>query len=596
MSTPPNSLLANAVKRYEEGDLRRAEALAQKLLRQPANAADALNLLGMIRIAENRNDEAVRLIALASERSPGRPEFVARLGQAQMASGDFAGAAASFRKQLAIDGKDRIAHYNLGRAFFCQGQLQQALAGFARAAEIDAGFAQAHYNVGVVCQRLRDYAAAEAAYRRTLAIDPAYRAALSNLAVVLRHQEDKLQPALQAALLAVEAAPDDADNWNNLGLISRDLGDPGAAGECIGRALSLAAKAEYLQNMGTLLLDARRIDEAIAYFGKAIAADPANADAHMNLGFAHLLRGNFALGWQEYEWRLRRPESFGNHPDFAQAQWRGEDIAGQRLLVCAEQGLGDTLHFVRYAPTLAACGATLTVEVQAPLLRLLANSFAGIDFIATGDARPAVDCWTPLLSLPGLLGKPAADSPEEVPYLRADAGDVARFAAIVGERRRPRVGLVWSGAPRRHDVEANRVDRRRSVHLRAMSPLLELSGIDFYSVQKGPAAAQLGEVDSARRVIDVTAQVDDFADTAALLHNLDLLITVDTSMAHLAGGLGLPVWMLSRFDGCWRWLVDGSSTIWYPSMKIYRQQTAGDWSGVIAQLQRDLAALAGTPC
>ena len=484
-------------------------------------------------------------------------------------------------------------HYNRGRELYASGDLEAALASFRQAAQLDPGLTLAHYNAGVVCQQLQRNDEAEAAYRAALNCDASYFDALTNLVVVLRHQAGKGEQALQAALLAVQAVPDDADNWNNLALVARDRGDLESAQACSEKALSLdARKAEYAMNLGSVLLDARRVDESIACFSRAIEIDAQYAEAHMNLGIALLLAGDDARGWQEYEWRLRVPGHRKNYRHSDRPQWNGDDPAGRTILICAEQGLGDTLQFVRYAATLVARGAQVCVECQAALRRLLANSLPGIDFVALGAALPPFDCWLPMMSLPRALGAAPDEFAGGFPYLRADAADLATFAKLLGQRRRPRIGLVWAGDPRPHDVNAHRVDMRRSMHLRQLAPLLALEGIEFLSVQKGSPATQLSEVDGGSAlagITDLTERLGDFADTAALLMQLDLLITVDTSMAHLAGGLGIPVWMLSRYDGCWRWRLDGATTPCYPSMTIYRQPAPGDWTTVIARVKDDLA-------
>ncbi|OIQ63833.1 hypothetical protein GALL_546250 [mine drainage metagenome] len=200
-----------------------------------------------------------------------------------------------------------------------------------------------------------------------------------------------------------------------------------------------------------------------------------------------------------------------------------------------------------------------------------------------------------MMSLPGIFGSGPGNFPGQSPYLRPDWVGLRHFGELLGPRTVPRVGLVWSGDPRKHHLEANRIDRRRSMHFSTMALLAEVQGVEFFSIQKGGAATQLGEVVTAQPVRDLTGQLGDFADTAALIAQLDLLVTVDTSMAHLAGGLGVPVWLLSRFDGCWRWLLEGTTTEWYPSMKIYRQQTAGDWQPVVEQLRHDLYQFASSP-
>jgi hypothetical protein len=261
------------------------------------------------------------------------------------------------------------------------------------------------------------------------------------------------------------------------------------------------------------------------------------------------------------------------------------------LLLHAEQGLGDTLQFCRYAP-LAAARARVVLEVQAPLARLLSSLPGVSQVIARGEALPAFDAQAPLLSLPRAFGTTIETVPARVPYLAADPDQAAawgrRLAALPGLK----VGLCWAGEPRAGFPELAAIDARRSISLAALAPLAKVAGVSFVSLQKGAPAAQAADPPPPMALFDYTAELADFADTAALVENLDLVISVDTSVAHLAGAMARPVWLLNRFDTCWRWLLDRQDSPWYPTLRLFRQTTPGDWTSVIADLRQALHILA----
>jgi hypothetical protein len=263
-------------------------------------------------------------------------------------------------------------------------------------------------------------------------------------------------------------------------------------------------------------------------------------------------------------------------------------LSGKTILLTAEQGLGDVLQFVRYAPLLAAKGARVRLLVQAPLVRLL-ERVAGVDRVFTlGEAPEGFDVHCPMMSVPHLVGTRLETIPGKVPYLRAEPEEVRAWGAKLGPLRGLKVGLAWSGDPRPGDRGANLTDARRSVRLAQLAPLARVPGVQWVSLQKGAPAEQAGHPPEGMALIDLMEGARDFADTAALVQNLDLVITVDTSMVHLAGGLGRPVWMLSRFDGCWRWMLEREDSPWYPTLRIFRQAAPLDWTSAIEQLARAL--------
>ncbi len=330
--------------------------------------------------------------------------------------------------------------------------------------------------------------------------------------------------------------------------------------------------------------------DAIAGLRERMTADPTNSARHTALAFALLSCGQFDEAWPHYAWRwhrmptahrapaepLRRP-----HP----ASWRG-----RRVLLFAEQGLGDALQFLRYVPLAMAAGAEVTVEVYPPLRRLAESLPGHPRVMAVGDPTPPHDIAVPLMHLPWAF----ATIPSAVPYLHADPSAVAIWRARLDALPGRKIGLIWSGDPRPDHAMSYRVDRRRSLPLAALAPLARIPGVTFISLQKGAGAAQTATLPPGMAVHDWTAELADFADTAALMQALDLVISADTSPLHLAGALGRPVWLLDRYDSCWRWLRERDDSPWYPTLRRFRQPHPGDWATVIAAVAAALTQAAAT--
>jgi hypothetical protein len=385
---------------------------------------------------------------------------------------------------------------------------------------------------------------------------------------------------------ALHLKPDFPEARNNLGNALREQRQLDDAIACYRVAIGLRPDyPEAHNNLGTALMEQGRLDEAAASYRNAILYKPDYPDPHANLATVLLAQGDMAAGWREYEWRWEMRQMIGGRRGFAQPQWQGEAAEGRTLLIHAEQGYGDTLQFCRYATLAAAAGLRVIIEAPKPLVRLL-RSVPGVDLVLRSGAElPAFDLHCPMLSLPLALGTTLATIPGATPYLHAEAAQAAswqaRLAAIAGGG--PRIGLVWAGNPGLSLPAKAAMDRRRSLSPEQLAPLLETPGMRFFNLQKdGPAApAQFP-------LVDVMGEMGDFADTAALIVNLDLVISVDTAVAHLAGALGKPVWLLNRFDTCWRWLTGRCDSPWYPTLRIYRQPRPADWDAVLAEVARDL--------
>jgi hypothetical protein len=384
---------------------------------------------------------------------------------------------------------------------------------------------------------------------------------------------------------AIALRPDFAEAHNNRGNALQELNRFEEALLSYQRAITLRPDfAEAYSNMGHAQQQFSRFDDALASFEHAVTLRPDFADGHFNAALCLLLTGDFGRGWKEYEWRWQTGLLKREQRAFAQPQWSGaEDITGKTILIHAEQGFGDTLHFCRYIPALAARAGRIVFEVQRPLATLMASLAGGAQIIARSDDLPSFDLHCPLLSLPLAFGTQLDSIPAEVPYLAATEAKTSAWRERLGSRNGPRVGLVWAGDPRKWLPNAHRIDRQRSVTFDRLAPILQVSGCEFHSLQKGEhALAQLRESPLRHHVVDWSDDLCDFSDTAALIDQLDLIIAVDTAVAHLAGALGKPFWLLNRYNTCWRWLLDRDDSPWYPTARLFRQDQSRDWDRVIA--------------
>jgi hypothetical protein len=345
-------------------------------------------------------------------------------------------------------------------------------------------------------------------------------------------------------------------------------------------------------DLGALAQWRKDYQSSIAHLQRAIALDPANRGSYVALAQSLFAAGRYDEGWRCFE---AREGGLGQHPR-PRGLWDGSPIPGGALGVVAEEGIGDTIQFCRYVATVRdrVARVYLVVDGQYAALAPLLREMDGIDAVVT-DRRtgPPINAYVPVMTLAHLAGASPAH-PLDVPYLRAPPEREARWRARLGETPLRRVGLVWGGNPR-STARASDIDSRRSIDPALLAPLAEVPGIEWHSLQLGPAAARAGRLAAAFRLRDMTEHIGDFADTAALIANLDLVISVDTSVVHVAGAIGAPTWMLNRFDSCWRWGPDGDATGWYPSVRIFRQPAFGDWPSVVAAVRDALAAHDSTP-
>ncbi len=591
-AAPTGQAIDLALAAYRQGHLDAAEARCERAVAAEPRHFPAWNLLGVIALQTGRPALAVERFDRAIALNAGEAGVHTNRGNALIGLQQYPAALESLERAIALDPRNAEAHNTRGGVLFRLEQYDAALASFERAVALGPGFAQAWNGCGATLLRLGRLEEALECCGKAAELAPARADLHYNLGCVLKDLE-RYDAAIASFDRALALEPRCAEAHDNRGIALAALGRHTAALASHDAALRLKpALADSHVNRGVTLQLLGRHAEAKAAYEDAVAAAPGNARAHWNLALCSLLTGDFAAGWRHFEWRWKYR---GLADDvFAQPRWSGERaLQGSTILLWAEQGLGDTLQFCRYAELVARRGARVILRVPRPLVALLRSLSGAARVIAEDEPMPDFDLHCPLMSLPLACGAAVETIQAHVPYLFADAAKRAAWKARLGERTGLRVGLVWSGGFRPDQPETWEVNQRRNIPLEKLAAV-DLPGVSLFSLQKGDdAVAQLRELEAAARgptLTDCTAEFDDFSDTAAFIDNLDLVVSVDTSTAHLAGALGKEVWLLNRFDTCWRWLLDRSDSPWYPGLTLFRQPAPGDWDSVMADVR---AALQG---
>ncbi|MCK9919342.1 tetratricopeptide repeat protein [Microbacteriaceae bacterium K1510] len=546
--------------------------------------AIACNNLGVALRRLNDIDGAIGCFRRALDLDPGFVRAGQGLAEACHAGGKLEEAVAAYGRLLTLTPDAAEAHNGLGAALAGLERWDDAMAACDRALRIDPNFAAAHFNRANILRAQNQDEAAASGFLSAIEARPDYAEAHNNLGAV-RERQGRFDEAARSYRRALAVPPDMADAHYNLGNVLKEQGELTTAIESYRRALAIAPLAEGYNNLATALKDQSLRDtsgdvaglkEAEACYRRALERDPANAGIHLNLAFLLLLMGDFPQGWREYEWRWQTPHFLRR--TFRQPAWQGEPLAGQTILLHAEQGLGDTLQFVRYASVIREQGGRAVVLCQGPLRRLLAESGIAEACVAHGETLPTFDRHVPMMSLPLLFGTTLSDVPVTVPYLSCPAELMARWRETLAPYAGLKVGIAWRGNP------DHRRDRFRSIPLAAFAPLADLPDVQLFSLQKGTDGAELANLGERMRIVDLAPQLDDFLDTAAAVMNLDLVICCDTAIAHLAGALGRPTWCALSYTPDWRWLLGRSDSPWYPSVRLFRQNGAEDWTAVLARM------------
>lgn len=545
-----------AALNYERaGRLRDAEYICEQIVQYEPAHGDALHLLGTIAHRDGKSERAIELLRRAIEINPQSAALHADLGSLYRRSGRLEEAAASLEQACLLQPDSYLAHVNLGDVFNAMGKVDEAITRYQQALQLRPPDALASFHLATYCWQHKRVDAAEANYRDAIRIKPDFPEALNNLGIVVQ---------LQAVCKGIP----------------------------------------------------RLLDEAIDLFQRSVAIHPEEVGTHWNLARALLLAGRLEQGWREFEWRVyHRP--LGIWRDFAEPMWDGSNLTGRTLLLYTEGGFGDALHFIRYAPMVAGRGGQVILECQ-PELKTLLASVPGLDrIVVRGEALPRFDVRLPLQSLPLIFGTTLENIPADVPYLKVDGARLVcwqrKLAAsekqtvesqtpscsgpsltIHGPRPAAhclKVGLVWAGRPKSgKDIYNDTV-----IPLEKFAPLAQVKGVTFYSLQKGEAANEIQHAPAALKLVDWTSELTDFSETAALVSQLDLVISVDTSMVHLAGALGKPIWVLLPVLPDFRWLLEREDSPWYPTMRLFRQKTVGDWDGVMQRVTEELARYSCRP-
>lgn len=539
---------AEALARHAGGQSAAAEALYRAVLEERPDHVEALGNLAALCAQGGRLEEAVTLCRRVLVLTPNVAAALNTLGIALKRLGRTEEAVASYRAALAVEPDDAATLSNLGLALRGLGRHAESLAPFERAAALRPALPSAQLNLGNALKELGRLDEAERAYRKAISLDADY-----------------------------------AEAHSNLGSVLRELGRPDAAEAALQAALRLdPALVTARYNLGNAYKDRARLDDCIAAYREALRIDPDHVPSHWNLSHALLLAGRLEQGFAEYEWRWRLP-AMGRH-GFSGPQWDVAARPGTRVVIHAEQGFGDAIQFVRYAPLVAMRGHGVTLVARAPLRRLF-SGLPGIDVVSEVPPVLQADYHCPLLSLPRAFGTRLETIPAEVPYLRADPAAVERFRAAFADARL-KVGLVWRGSPEKAG------DAQRSLEPAQLRDLLGVGGVRFVSLQKEPRPGDLDRLRAIAALDDPMPAIEDFADTAALITALDLVIAVDTAVAHLAGALAKPVWLLLPFVPDWRWMLARSDSPWYPTVRLFRQAAPGDWPSALAAAAVALRALA----
>jgi len=575
--------LAIAHQHHQAGRLPSAEQIYRQILELDPNQVDALHLLGVLAHQAGRPDLAIVYIGRAIALNGDEADFHHNRAKAYYASGRLPEAIEGYRRALELKPDFAVAHDNLGLALMEQGKLDEAIASFHRALDLDPHSAGALNNLGNALRNQGKLAEAIHRFGLALAIEPGFFAAQNNLGNALSDQ-GKAAEAVACLRQAVQMSPNFAGGLYNLGNALFAQSNLEEAVACYRQALRLApAFAQAHNNLGLALVEQGKLEEAITCYRQAVALDPQHREAHSNLALPLLLLGRFEEGWMEYEWRL----ALGSPQELAAPRWNGAQVEGETILLFCEQGFGDSIHFIRFAELLRerSKASRIILECPAPLARLFAQSAGeGIQVVARGAGHPEPlpsDWHLPLLSAPFAL-RLLEPLPMSAPYLHADPDLRATWRERLGPRGPLRVGLAWQGNPTQSR------DRVRSIPPEQFLPLLKTDGAAFYSLQIETSGIEARALERSG-LIDFTSQITDFADTAAFLAELDLVIAVDTAIVHLAGALGRPVWNLLTMIPHWPWGLHGGETPWYPTMRLFRQTERGGWGSVVQRVGEELA-------
>ena len=574
-------LLSRGLEHHQAGRWRPAEECYRRTLRINPQCAQALHLLGLLAQQAGRYQESIRLIGKALTLNPDDADTLKSLGDSLLGSGQIRKAIPYLERVTELLPNSVEARHRLGRAQEKAGEWDAAKATYALTLALQPDSADVYGSLAGLQHKQGAYAEAVESSRHALSIDPINYEIYTQLGIALTDLGD-YAAAVEALRSALTLKPDSARAVYGLGYFFERKGDLASAVDAYRNALALdSGMGQAYFHLGVIHHLHGDLDKALECLELLQKLEPESPDARSFRGLIHLQQGNFRQGWSEYENRWGTPYGLRFRRSFPQPLWSGEPLNGSRILLHAEQGMGDTLQFVRYVALVAERGGEVFLEVQPRLHRLLVPLLGARRVLCRGEQPPECDWQCPLLSLPMAFSTELDTIPAPGPYIHPDPALVEAWRPRVPGNGL-RIGLAWAGSP----LHPN--DLWRSIPLPVLTPLTRLKGVTFYSLQMGPPASQVKEIGPRMELIDLSEEQKDFADTAAIVAHLDLVISVDTSVAHLAGAMGEPVWVLLSKSPDWRWLLDREDSPWYSTARLFRQSALGNWHDVVARVDREL--------
>ena len=570
---------------HQQGRLKEAQALFEAILKTDPKQFDALHLLGIIAVQSNNYQLAADLIAEAIALNSSNSSYYSNRGLALHKLNQFDAAVACYDQAIAIKPDYAEAYLNRGLALRELKQLDAAVDSYDRAIAIKPGLATAYYNRGNALQELRQLDAAVACYDQAIRIKPGYAAAYSNRGLALQ-ELNQLDAAVASYDQIITIKPDFAEAHYNRGIALKELKQLAAAVASYDRAIAIKPDyAEAYYNRGNALRDLKQLDAAIVSYDRAIAIKPDYAEANWNKSLVYLLGGNFEAGWGLYEWRWKKGDMQKRQRSFTQPLWLGsESLKGKSILVHSEQGLGDTIQFCRYVARLNEIGAKVLFAPQQSLRGLMKTLGLNVIIVDETDASLKFDFHTPLQSLPLAFKTNLTNIPSSAPYLFADPARIGRWKEKIGADGF-KIGVCWHGG-------AAKTESGRYFPAEHFYALSRLENVRLLCLHKGEGCAQLHDLPTEMKIETLGEEFDSgpaaFVDTAAVMKQCDLVISCDTAVAHLAGALGIPVWVALQFVPDWRWMLDRNDSPWYPTMRLFRQKSDGDWKSLFSEIQKSV--------
>lgn len=579
-------LLEKAIKCHQSGDLDAAAPLYREILKNDPVHLDALFLLGTLSLQQKDCGTAITLLKEAILINPGHADLYNNLGMAYRELGRNEDAIQCYQKALSLEPEFFEVHNNLGVVLLKTGNRDKALESFKQAIKLKHDYIDPYNNIANMFREHGMLKEAVNAFEQVIKIKPDFMEAFYNLGITL-YELNRYEDAIMNFKCAIEINPGHAESHNNLGAALKSVGRFDEAISSFERSIELNGKhADAHFNLGNMLWGKCRHHDAIEKYNKALELDPGSVEVRWNRALALLLTGNYEQGWPEYEVRFERKTPPPR--DFNQPRWDGKDLTGKTILVHAEQGFGDTFQFTRFLPMVKEKGGQLIFECQKRLLPVLSRC-AGYDRIVprTDNDRHDFhfDLQMPLVSLPGLFGITPETIPAGVPYILPDQELVTKWNGKLAKHNGFKIGIVWAGNPE------YKYDKGRSCPLKTFAALSSIPGVVLFSLQKGAVDGQIDDLPYGMKVVNLDPELDvtaSFVDTAAVIANLDLVISVESSVAHLAGAMGRQVWTIIPHASDWRWFLTREDSPWYPSMRLFRQTVPGDWDGVVKRVAEEL--------